>query len=403
MIESLKEYIALNEMAYIDPALNPSVVRPNKRKELERDWIPSKRTIKQSGAEKVGDTDTHHVYRMENQHETTYAAVDKQTGEVHAAVNGNHDDYGYHIDSMSKKSGEKIKMHDFLHHLIHNHVGTVHSDQFSSGGKRVFDSLSRMPNIEAKEVRNGEEGPYGDHAYTDGKHDKHWSRVSMGLHDLDTSEFHREKLNEEANPEYDDAHARFLSPEHTKAVRAYCRGSTAINNLCHINAGNKGLSGTTAPGYKDPGTQKKIDALDAVFSDNKNHVGRRLHVMTGLAKDPAQLFRKEDKRAGERVKKVRVRKVRFLSTTDDPEVAKKFAETRVVRGKTVRHVLHLHVPAEHPTVSAVSSSPENFKDEREFILHRNTTIDIDREKQIEKHEDGSETHNWFGRVVRRPE
>ena len=77
----------------------------------------------------------------------TYTAVDHH-GNAHIKVHGNERGNRLDVTSLYGTEGNKVKAHNFYHHLITKHGIHLHSDyEQSEGGMKVWKKLQRMPGI----------------------------------------------------------------------------------------------------------------------------------------------------------------------------------------------------------------------------------------------------------------
>lgn len=208
--------------------------------------------------------------------------------------------------------------------------------------------------------------------------------INVKWYPFKANDFRGSAMQEKANPN-DVYHKPVKSKTHANTIHDYTKFSWDVNTHLYKRAIDK-----THP--KDPEIETRIRKMDSVMNNKENHVGHEMHVHSGLGYSPKSIIDAETKRTGSKPKHVHLHMHSYTSTTDDEGVAKYFAEQDENLHK---HILHLHVPKDHPMVSAMHHS--DSPNEREFILHRGSKVKLNTAPIVDH--DG--THHWFGKVVGR--
>lgn len=403
-MKSFKEWVL---EAFIDPTIKTSAASS---------WNLSKMDVRRhrDNTEHIGENDTHTFHKINKEEKggvksvVYYAKKKNSDSAPHLTIHGSQIGNDVHIDAMSKHPRSSIKMHEFIKHLVGRNL-RLGSNHFSVGGAHVFNKLEDDKDVEIshfkdhKKISKGEK--YGDDKYTTEKEATYLVAHKKTPHTFAVSDMHK-ALNENRNEEYDELHSRKLQDKsHADAVKKYTKGSFSLNNYLHMRHDGTGTTGHTGtPIAEDPHMEKRKRELDSVFADKKNHVGRRIHVMSGLSESPEVTIKRAEKSLGGRPSHIHLHHIGYMSTTDDHSVAHKFAEQDENLHK---HIMHITVPEHHPAISVEQHSvyTKRHKDgtvkssEREFLLHRGTHLKLDTKPEID--EDG--THHWFARVVGRHE
>lgn len=167
----------------------------------------------------------------------------------------------------------------------------------------------------------------------------------------------------------------------------------SINRYLHRN-----LKGVVK---KPPEEKTWVKEIDSVFANKNNHVGKHHIVYTGIPESPDKLFDKESEKRGAAKNKIHHVVAHFpayISATTEEHVAKRFADSYDRKESDPNiHVLKLHVPPHHPSMSIkkISTDPS----QNEVLLHRGTRVKIHPNPIQKRGKDGTVTNVWHGEVV----
>jgi hypothetical protein len=149
----------------------------NDREKLANDWevSPKERRVHKNSTEQIGEDDEHTFHKMTkytSQHDgvqnVVYFAKHKHTGEIAATINGSELHNAVDIDSMATHADpmhRSLKMHHFLHRLIHKHGKCV-------GGEKVFKKLGSMENTKLRSFKGRKEVEHSENSFDN---DPNWS------------------------------------------------------------------------------------------------------------------------------------------------------------------------------------------------------------------------------------
>jgi hypothetical protein len=380
-------------------------------------WLtkPGEAKMNKSRTSQLGETHDHTIHKIDKgtdpdgTNNVVYYAKKKGSQRIDATINGTEKDHAVHIDSMATHPDGEMRMHHLIHHLVAQHGKSVGSSHYSPGGKKVMERVGEMEGTEISHWKDHNKVHPAD-AYADNEdtpeHDKTYVVAHPAVqHHTKTAEFHRgglHKLNED-----EDQHARIhgkvlSSGEHVRNAQKYINGSYSLNNHCHALHDGYGISGggMKQSALKDHAMNRRMHETDSVFNDRRNHVGEEVHVHTGLSESPHIVVKKEEKRIGQKPKRVRLHLPAYTSTSTDENVAKDFAPQD---NKGVEHILHIRVKHDHPAVSMVKAAEES-KDshikkcasEKEITLHRGTNLHLNPTPEVEHDAASGRTfHHWF--------
>lgn len=187
-----------------------------------------------------------------------------------------------------------------------------------------------------------------------------------------------------------------LLPHEENSLREYTSSTShRINHLLHDKYHEKKLVHSNYM-HDIPELETHIANMDAAFANPKNRVKGNHVVYSGVPESPAKLFKLEKARL--KLKDtdpdppVHAHLPAFTSTTTIKELAKDFA----MRKNGVSHILKIHVPKGHPSISVRGLS--HYPDEDEVLLHRGTRLRIDPKPQVSK-VGWDLTHIWTAHVV----
>lgn len=208
-----------------------------------------------------------------------------------------------------------------------------------------------------------------------------------------------------------------VTPEEKVALKKYSHISSSMNDYLHNNHRGKASKSSLDVLEKH---KSNIKNIDSAFTKKENHVGQNHIVYSGVPESPHKLFQLEASRTNtkpEEVTHVHAHLPAYTSTSTSKGIAGDFAmgeptgKMKKISGMkgwfqhmngrdielTKKHILKIHVPEHHPSISIKSVS--HHKAENEVLLHRGTRLKIHANPEIETDDIGHETHYWHADVI----